>query len=68
MVLSYCGIGFIMTGLFMEISVIVYATIRFGTQPLEIPFEDGVMHFHYGSSFWLTMAGGEYNREGTNRR
>lgn len=59
MMLSYCGITFFLTGVFMEISVIVYAMIRFGTQPMEIPFEDGVMHFDFGPSFWLTMVGGK---------
>lgn len=60
MVLSYCGITFILTGFFMEISIIIYATIRYGSQPIEIPFEDGVMHFNFGSSFWLTMVGGKF--------
>ncbi|XP_039272388.2 dual oxidase maturation factor 1-like isoform X2 [Styela clava] len=58
MCLSYCGVVFMMTGGCMLTSIIIYSTIRWGTQPLVIPFEHGSLEFHYGSSFWLTMVGG----------
>ena len=37
---------------------IIWATIRWGTQPLVIPFEDQLIEFRLGVSFWLVLGGG----------
>jgi len=58
MVLFYAGWMFILTGLTMVTSTIIWATLKWGYQPLVIPFEDASLHLHYGPSFWLVIAGG----------
>nr|XP_002128668.1 dual oxidase maturation factor 1-like [Ciona intestinalis] len=57
-VLFYAGCMFMVTSVFMFVSLIIWSTIKWGTQPLSIPFEDGVLYTHYGSSFWLVVSGG----------
>jgi len=58
MVLFYAGWIFILTGFTMLTSTIIWASIKWGYQPLVIPFEDDYLHTHYGPSFWLVIAGG----------
>lgn len=58
MVLFYAGWMFVLTGVFMLTSTIIWATIKWGLQPLEIPFEDDHLITHYGPSFYLVIAGG----------
>nr|XP_002123520.2 dual oxidase maturation factor 1-like isoform X2 [Ciona intestinalis]XP_018670860.1 dual oxidase maturation factor 1-like isoform X1 [Ciona intestinalis] len=57
-VLFYAGCMFMLTSVFMFVSLIIWSTIKWGYQPLSIPFEDDVLHTHYGASFWLVMSGG----------
>ncbi|XP_078487801.1 dual oxidase maturation factor 1-like [Ciona intestinalis] len=57
-VLFYAGCMFMVTSMFMFVSLIIWSTIKWGSQPLGIPFEDGVLYTHYGTSFWLVMSGG----------
>lgn len=58
MVLFYAGWMFVLTGLCMLTSTIIWATIKWGYQPLVIPFEDAHLSTHYGPSFWLVIGGG----------
>ena len=58
MVLLYAGVMFAMTGVCMLVSTVIWATIKWGTQPMIIPFEDGYLETHYGPHFWLVIAGG----------
>uniref|UniRef100_H2Z2I0 Dual oxidase maturation factor 1 n=1 Tax=Ciona savignyi TaxID=51511 RepID=H2Z2I0_CIOSA len=57
-VLFYAGCMFMLTSAFMFVSLIIWSTIKWGSQPLTIPFEDAVLNPHYGASFWLVLAGG----------
>lgn len=59
LVLYYAGCCFVITGVLMLTGVFIFASIRWGTQPMVIPFEDATMMFDYGASFWLTLAGGQ---------
>ena len=58
-VLFYAGVMFVITGGLMLISIVIWSTIRWGHQPLVIPFEDASLTPHYGPSFWLVVSGGE---------
>jgi len=58
MVLLYAGVMFSVTGICMLVSTVIWATIKWGTQPMIIPFEDGYLETHYGPHFWLVIAGG----------
>lgn len=58
MVIFYSGCMFALTGLCMLTSTIIWATIKWGLQPLIIPFEDDHLQTHYGPSFWLVISGG----------
>ena len=42
----------------MLVSTIIWTSIRWGHQPLAIPFEDGTLIPHYGPTFWLVISGG----------
>lgn len=59
MVLRYCGYFLMMTGGFMWLGNILWAAVRFGSVPLEIPFSDTkVLRFAYGPSFYLCFVAG----------
>jgi len=57
-VIVYAGWMFVLTGVAMLSSTIIWSTIKWGYQPLVIPFEDAHLQTHYGPSFWLVIAGG----------
>ncbi|XP_076824854.1 dual oxidase maturation factor 1-like isoform X1 [Clavelina lepadiformis] len=57
-VLFYAGWMFLITGGLMLVGNIIWASIKWGSQPLVIPFEDGHIEPHYGPSFYLVLAGG----------
>ena len=42
----------------MLVSTIIWASIRWGHQPMVIPFEDDELIPHYGPSFSLVLSGG----------
>jgi len=58
MVFFYAGWKFILTGACMFTSTIIWTTIKWGYQPLVIPFEDGRLELHYKPNFWLVISGG----------
>lgn len=57
MVLRYGGYASLATGACLVAGPVVYATVRNPTE-LTVPFEDGFMEFHWGWTFWLSIATG----------
>ena len=60
MVVFYGGLFTAMTGGFLVLGNILYASIR-NRNPLVIPFEDGHLIFSWGPTFWLCLFTGEIN-------
>lgn len=58
-VLFYAGLMYLLTGALMLVSTIIYASIRWGHQPMVIPFEEASLIPHYGPTFWLVVSGGK---------
>jgi len=58
MVPFFAGVLFVLTGTFILASVTIWSSVRYGVQPLIIPFEDGSLVVEYGPSFWLVLSAG----------
>ena len=54
----YAGVLFIVTGALMLISTIIWSTLRWGSWPMTIVFQDGTLEPYLGGSFYLVLSGG----------
>lgn len=60
MVLRYCGYFLMMTGGCLWLGNVLWASVRFGSTALVIPFnEDKKLTFTYGTTFYLCLVAGK---------